>query len=532
MRSLLVRILFVLSSVWTLVGWNVAYATEPYLEFAAGLRERGYFDTAEQYLQSLQGKAGVPQAVQDVVPYELGVTLRDSARSLLIAEEQRKRLNQAQAAFEQFVSGAPNHPLAGRANSERARILVEQARVSLWEADATSDDGRKQVLRGDARKLIQDASKVFSTAVDQHKKSFESFPGFIPPEQRAELDKRAVAETEYIQAQIDLAETIYWEAQTYAAESTERKDKLTEAMLKFEELHTAYRSMIGGLLARLWQGKCLEEMGSKDNIGAALGIYGELLKHDGQSPSMIALQSKAQQFELICYNHETKQEYRLVNLKASEWLRDDRNRRVKYTETGKGIEWEQARALEALGGDRTVPENERTAFLNQALGIARGLSRRAGPYKAPSAAMVARLSELLGRDANDPADFNTAYGRADELFTQAKQITDKIVAAQSAGKMDEALQHAEARKAVAVEMTRMYALALKLADSTTDELLQRRSELLVAVGYIYQERPYEAVAIADYFLRNHGQSQPEMLQFAGEVAALLDDGRLSTGRGG
>jgi tetratricopeptide (TPR) repeat protein len=63
----------------------------------------------------------------------------------------------------------------------------------------------------------------------------------------------------------------------------------------------------------------------------------------------------------------------------------------------------------------------------------------------------------------------------------------------------------------------MFELALQLADSTTDDILQRRSELLLAVSYIYQERPYEAVAIADYFLRNHGDSAPEMLKFAGDV---------------
>ncbi|MCA9055795.1 MAG: hypothetical protein KDA75_18290, partial [Planctomycetaceae bacterium] len=248
------------------------------------------------------------------------------------------------------------------------------------------------------------------------------------------------------------------------------------------------------------------------------------LKHAGSSPSMVALQAKAQQFQLICYNHDSKKEYRLVNELATNWLRDDSNRRAKYTETGKGIEWEQARALEQLGQDRTVAENERNAFLNQALGISRGLSRRTGPYKAPAAAMVARVSTLLGRDANDPTDFNSAYGRADELFTQAQQITEKISSALGAGKNDEAQQHANARKGVASELTRMLDLALKMQDSTTDETLVRRSELMLAVGYVYQERPYEAAAVSDYFLRNHGEGAPEMLRLAGEIAlSALND---------
>lgn len=498
-----------------------ARAAEPYLEFISGLRERGYFDTAEQYLLELEQQANAPTEVRQVAAYELGVTLRDGARGLLIPEEQREKLDEAQAAFERFAKTAPKHELAGRANSERAKILVEKARVDIWDADGTSDDAKKSRLRGSARTLIGQAREIFTTAASQLKTRFEAFPGFIPDEEREKIRQREAAEAEYIQAQLDLAETQYWEAQTYSSSDAKRKEILTAAMLEFEKIHTAYRSMIGGLLARLWQGKCLEEMGA---IGEALGIYGELLKHSGSSASMVALQAKAQQFQLICYNHESKKEYRLVNQLATNWLRDENNRRAKFTETGKGIEWEQARALEQIGADRVVPENERTTALNQALGIARGLSRRAGPYKSPAAGMVARLSELLGRNAGDPTDFNTAYGRADELFNQAQQITEKIGTAMAAQKMQEARTHADARKGVAAELTHMLDLALKLKDAGTDETLIRRSELLLAVGYVWQEKPYEAAAVAEYFLRNYGASQPEMLKLAGEIAlAALND---------
>lgn len=498
-----------------------ARAVEPVLEFVSGLRDRGYFDVAEQYLLSLEQKQNLPPEVRAVLPYELGVTIRDSARRLLIPEEQRVRLDEAQAAFERFAKSAPNHPLAGRANSERAKLLVEKARVDLWDADGTSDEAKKKELRDNARKLIAQAREIFTTAVEQLKQRYESFEGYIPPEQAQRLRQREAAEAEYIQAQLNLAETTYWEAQTHDVKDPLRAEQLTNAMLAFESIHTAYRSMIGGLLARLWQGKCLEEMG---RIGEALGIYGELLKHDGSSPSMQALQAKAKQFELICRNHESKREYRLVNQLASEWLRSDANRRLRYSETGKGIEWEQARALEQLGQDRTVPENERTTFLNQALGIARGLARRPGPHKAPAAAMVARLTQLLGRDANEPKDFNTAYGRAEELLTQCKELSGKIQAAQDAGNYAEARQLADARSGVAAEMTRLLNLALRLADSTTDDTLRSQAELKLAIGYFYQERPYEATAVSEYFLRTHPSGQPELLRLAGQIAlASLND---------
>jgi hypothetical protein len=498
-----------------------ATAVEPYLEFVQGLRAQGYNDFAELYLQSLVTKPGVPKDVKDLVPYEMGVTLRDEARRLLIPEEQRSKLDEALASFERFVKASPNHPLAGRANSERAGMLVEKARVDVWDADGESEPQVKRDLRANARKLITQARGIFQTAVTQLQKEFEKFPGFIPEDERDQRTKRAAAEAEYIQAQLDMAETQYWEAQTYDPADAKRKELLTSAMLEFEKVHTAYRSMVGGLYARLWQGKCLEEMGS---IGEALGIYGELLKHDGSSPSMVALKAKARQFQLICYNHDAKKEFQLVNQLALDWMKADENRRIKYTDTGKAIEWEQARALEQLGQDRAVAENERNTYLNQAIGIARGLSRRPGPLKAPSASMVARLSRLLGRDGDDPRDFSTAYGRADELFQQAQQVSDKMASAQRAGKIDEAVKHAEALKGVASEMTRLLDMGLKFTDAGTDETLQRRAELMLAVGYVYQQRPYEAAAVAQFFLRNYGQGQPEMVRLAGEIAlSALND---------
>jgi hypothetical protein len=48
---------------------------------------------------------------------------------------------------------------------------------------------------------------------------------------------------------------------------------LEKAVAAFDDIHTRFRSQIVGLLARLWQGKCFEEMGM---LGEALGIYNEM----------------------------------------------------------------------------------------------------------------------------------------------------------------------------------------------------------------------------------------------------------------
>src|SRR5690606_18357709 len=116
------------------------------------------------------------------------------------------------AAFEQFVKGAPNHALAGRANSQRAGMLIEKARVDIWASEGESDPATKAALQANARKLIQQGRTIFQTAVPQLKEAYEKFPSFIPPEDRVRYAERQAAEAEYIQAQLDLAESIYWES--------------------------------------------------------------------------------------------------------------------------------------------------------------------------------------------------------------------------------------------------------------------------------------------------------------------------------
>ena len=124
----------------------------------------------------------------------------------------------------------------------------------------------------------------------------EKFPKFInKTEDPKQYEARSSAETKYILAQLDLANCTYEESQTWDRDSAEYAAKLRDAAQEYEETHSKYRSMLGGLYARTWQGKCFEE---QDDIDRAVGIYKELLGHPGKSAPMKRLQSQVLQFYL------------------------------------------------------------------------------------------------------------------------------------------------------------------------------------------------------------------------------------------
>ena len=152
-----------------------------------------------------------------------------------------------------------------------------------------------------------------------------------------------------------------------------------------------YRSVVVGLYARMWQGKCYEE---QDDINKALGIYKELLGHPGGSATMRTIQDQVLLFMLICLNHEEKQDYLLVINQSTEWIRQ-RTSRQRRAPHALGILWEQVLAQEALAVERTLPEKDRNQLLSAAMANCRFIQRWPSKYKDVALFKMRELLSLI-----------------------------------------------------------------------------------------------------------------------------------------
>jgi len=457
------------------------------------LRARGYHDTALEYLSELAQRNDVAADIVQILPYERAVTLLDGAKNVTNAKARREQLDAAQAAFEQFVQGAGDHPLVAEANSQRATILQQRALVELWEADEPANSQNRQALQQRARELLLQAREFSQQALVKHETAFRAFPTSIPEDDTKTRSARDTAEVKYLQALLDLAESTYWEAQTYDAGTAERSQLLEQAVAAFADIHTRFRSQIVGLLARLWQGKCFEEMGL---LGEALGIYNEMLKHDGTSDSLMELKARAQWFRLICLNHESRHDYQVVVDEATAW-KNAAGRRA-LTEAGFGIQYEMARALEMLGGQRELSEGDRRKWLSQAMAAAEQVGKSSGRFKGPAQGMVRRLAGALGRSEKDPRTFNDAFGAGSQFAREAGDLVRQHEQQLAEGKHKEAQATQPVLAAAASEMNRMFALALKLADAGTDAQNVAVARLQLANSYFMQRKFYEAAVAAEY----------------------------------
>jgi len=505
-----------------LTCFSSASAEEQYLEFLQGLRDKNYHDTALQYLDQIAADKETPKEIIELLPFERAMTLMVFSRTQKLPKDQEQTLNLALAQLELFAKQSPNHPKAGIANTERGKIILEKAEVEGRKAQSPAE-GNKKGYQVAARKLVAQAREIFQKAYNLHEKTWKSFPAtFIDKQKEPEKYKaRAKAEIQFMSAQLDLAQCTYAEAQTYDPGSADYNRLLKKASEEYAKIHERYRSQVGGLYARMWQGKCFEEQGE---LGRALGIYNELLGHPGKSAPIKQLKDNILQFRLICLNDEKKKDYQLVINEAEQWLRENRSR--NRTAIGQGITWELSLAQEALANIDGTKKTDQERILRQALTNARFVNAFRGKYRDVSRLMVGRINaRLQGDSGGDPKDFETAYGLGQDRIKQTKGLKDKVAAAKSAA--DKKKAQVELNQFMD-ETARILKIALKLSNTKTDPKELDHARFLLCYTYYNLRRSYECAILGEYIANFHNKDSAQIaldaayLALAGYLQAYND----------
>jgi hypothetical protein len=498
-------------------------AAEPHLKFLAGLKQRGYSNTALEYLKNLESDPNTPADVRTVIPYERAQILIQGGTGSVSLEEQRAQLDQAEASLDQFIKSSPNHPLAGRANSDRADLLKRRAQVDVWDADAASQPTQQKDLQTRARKYLTQAKSIINEAIAQHEKAVKAFPTFIPETEKGRRAERDQALDRLMLAKLDAAEIAYWTARTYP-HGDERKKALQAAAAAYEGVVQSNRQRLAGNYALVWQGKCFEELG---DVGKALGIYKEVLEHEDNQASMLALKDTALHFRLVCLNSDQRKDYGVVIDEAESWLRDNPSRAT--TASGLGIQWELARALEARGGDRTRSDTQRRADTNAALDRARVVSRYSGEQKGPATRMVQRLLVALDRKGATPRDFEGAYAAGAAIIEEAGKSGESYRNAIAKGDTKGAAEIMRTIRASGDEAVKMFTLALSLRTPRTEPEKSATARLQLAYASFLQGRYLDCAVVADHQMRTYAGESQDVAREAGFLAMTAIDAAMASG---
>jgi tetratricopeptide (TPR) repeat protein len=495
---------------WALVGPHVQ-ADEPIVRFIEGLRERGYFDTAIEYLEVIRQRTDLSPEVAEVLDLQLGLTWQQRAASSRVPEDREKAVGEAERALRKFLAEKGQHSQAALANSMLGELLFERAKSLIWKAEGLDTPPERLELQQSARTLIDQAKTIYQTSADQYKAAYDAFPKFIDEtKDEDQYQLRQEAESRYLRAWFNLVRCTYERGQTFDKGSAERKNTLIEASTKFEEIHTARRTNQIGLHARLMMGKCFQE---QDDVGRALGIYNEMLSHPSQSPAVESLKGIAQHYRCICLNDPQKNDHQLVVQEATAWLTS--HRQQSTTATGLGILWEKAIAEEKLAAARELDPKQKETLLNAALNDSRQVARYPGPYKEPAAAMERRLKLELGEKDREPRDFASAFERARGMISQIQQLSDEVNKAADAN--DKAQKQAALDNHL-TEVGRLLQLALDLKDSDSDAKAVAQARYLLSFVMLRQGKALDSIILATYCLVNDRKADPDTALNATEIA--------------
>ena len=504
-----------------------ALGRERYFEFVDGLRDRQYYDEALFYLDLIRERASVPAEVKRGIPYYKAMILKDTSRKSRTPEKQTELLLQSLALFEQFATGNPNQREVADAYWQRALIHFSQARIAIVQSRSPANQGTRRDLQAAARKQLIEARALFRTVFDQHEAALKTYPQFI--DQQKEPDQflaRVSSEENLVNAMLNLALCRYYEAQTYDTGTPTFQQLLYDAASEFQTMSQRYRSQVGGLYARAWQGKCYDECHDRQQ---AMGIYTELLDHPGENPELEKLKTQTLYFKMICLNGKEQNNSQQVIELAEEWLK--KNPSNRRTETGLGIQWEQARALELVGdafGKKSKSEAERV--WRQARSMATQINKYPSEFKEDSQSMLERLQVKLGGKSPVPRDFDSAFISAGQSFRAALELQKEI---DGAARPLQSTQATETRdkdwRNALEEAAQNLDNVLSLATKRSDPKRTTEARLWSAYVNYWQGKNYESAVLAQFVARTADRSNGTVgldaafMGFAAFVKAFHDN---------
>ena len=507
MRLQLITLLLV---IWANSTPAACLASDSHEAFLQGLRDRAYYDTALEYLDTLGGDAKTSADIEATLDLERAIIWVERSNATRRQDDRERFARQGQVSFEVFLKEHPQHPRAAWGYDHLGRLLFEQARRKIWTCDASANTDQREEFTNEARKMLQRAKRVFGKARHQFKMQLDNLPIVDPDDDKDGYQNRRHTEVRYLGAWLRFVSCDYEDALTQDPESGRRSDLLEMAQEQFKEIHTFSRSSVAGQHAKLMMGKCWQELG---DISQALGYFDELRNQSSQDPHMQRLSRTAQHYRLMCLNHESRKEFQNVVTDATQWLKQHQG--ARNTEAGLGILFQKAVATEALARSENMSEEQQQLRLRQTLADLDLVSAVVSPVQETARVAVARLRDELGEDRQEPKSFDSAFDRGRQLVGRLQESRDAVQLAQTDSNRQQAIQELELLQA---EAGRMFQLAIQLRKTDSDRSAIAQARYLLSYVFLQQRKSYDAFVLARHVMRRHKEEAAETAADATEMA--------------
>ena len=398
-----------------------ARADEDFIGFLRGLHDRDHGELAIYYLEQIKDRSDLSEDIKSTWDLEMARSLRIAANSSRNrnVDVQQKYIVDAQKSLDKFLAEHSDHEEAASAQMTSGDISLLRAQNAL--KTAQRDKTKKDTLIPEARKLFGEARPKYEKATTMYKDRIDKVNAALGTKKkfasnRAERQYLALVDSWY-NARFKVATVDYNVGLTYSeAADPNRKAVLQKAYKEFDTIYQEDRDGRTGILAKMWEGKALEEMG---DFVTALEIYDEVMSarppdKDTRDAQYAAMFDEVNRFRLMLLGRNKKYEELIAD--AEKWLKG--HEKIKRTNGYQGIALELAKAYLEVG--KTLKGAQAAEIMADAKRLLNELKKTPSDYQ-KEATLLSRLAS--GGEEAPIASFDEAIAVGDAAAKAASETT-------------------------------------------------------------------------------------------------------------
>lgn len=510
----------------------LAPAAEPFEPFLEGLRRRGMFDVALDYLEWARTSRLIGDEDKRALDYQTALTLIESAKLNTDPQKRLEQLERAREKFAAFVAAQPDHPASGTAGLQLGNVLSERAKTLLDKSRRPSAGADKDALLAQSRELFAEAQRVFAAAEAKFQAEFDAQKSSAGNQDDAVVEARRETRLDLMQAQLYSAHTQADLARTHPEGSDALKQQLQQAAEKYGQIYEKYRRLNGGLYARMWQGRCFQDLG---NSKQALAYYQEILALPDDAPESRSLKAKTLRLALQCWLDGDEPKLEEVVRRGEEFLRQTRGDEDRTPE-GLAIRWLLCTAYERRASDGATEPPQKKRLLADALKHAQLVAKYAGDHQQAAKQLTARLRNVEADTA--PATLSEARDRGKASLDEYEGLLKRIAAVPGTAEEAELPQLRQQAEAARQKTLQDFDLALALRDDDTSSEDINQVRYFLCYLYFRGGWHYDAAVLGEFVARRYPEASAARSCAALAVAALVqayndapaDQRQMETGR--
>jgi hypothetical protein len=480
------------------------WAAEPYTDFLRGLYDRGYGESALDYLKIIGERQDLPEDIKATLDLETASALRVAAKETQNADESAARLAAAQDHLDKFLKDHPDNPRAAAAYVTYGDLASTKGDNTLRLALLQKQEKGKppSPLYEEARKIFEEARPRYQKATELYGEQFKSMAaaaaaaaanaaaptaGGAATKAPRRIRKAAganagptpqqIVEDLWIESRFKLAMLDFNIGRTYVLPDPlnpklpdhkklidQRKAPFDSAAKEFDSIYQPNRTLRSGLYAHMWDGRVREEMG---DLLTAQDIYEEVLANEPPPATKmdISFESLFVEVHQFRFNILLKQgKGDEVIDEAENWVKDYRY--LSRTPGFQGIVLQLCKAM-IEKGDRLKGPAQNSMY-NDAAKLLKEAAKVPSPYESEIRLVLLDLNKKLGR--SQEATFSDVLAMADQEAAQEHwaEAIDLYKKAIELGKVSKDPKDAPKVVPARFQMARSEYMAGKYVEAYTD----------------------------------------------------------------